>query len=659
MSDVRNEVVAQGTPVRLRGVVTFFDERLYSRFIQDSTAGIYLQFPTNATPPSLISGQIVEVQGTVNPGEYAPVVMVDTVSVLGQASLPEPKRVTYEELASGAEDSQFVAIEGIVHTWEELPTGGYYRVDIATGGGRVTVFVPRAAVPHPESLPDCQVLVRGVGSTKFNHQRQLFALRLMVPRPEDFIVEKSTQADPYAIPVHPIASLLRFTPRDTYGHRVRVAGTVVYYQPGERLFLQDSNHGVEVQTPELVPLQLGDRAEALGFARQGDYTPLLQDAVFRRTGSGPPLAPADLSLDEVLKGDHDSQLIRVTARLLERALQGPAQRLVLQTSNLVFEATLNQGTNEAAQPQIANGSVVAVTGVCRIDPGDWEPGANWRAKSFSVLLRSPDDIQLLEAPPWWTLRKVLWILGLLGFVLLAAFAWVGVLQRQVTERTRELAEQIQQRELADRRREIEQERARLAQDLHDDLGSRLTEVNMLSTLVRSHTTSPEEKERYLREMTETARHMVTSLDEIVWAVSPRNDTTASLASYFGAYAQRLLDIASIACGLEIAEDLPLHPLDPKFRQELFYAFKEALTNVVRHAVATRVCLRMSVTDGLLIVEVADNGHGFRPGPHPAGEDGLKNMNDRLQSLGGRCEIVTEPGQGTTVRFRAPLPRRLL
>jgi signal transduction histidine kinase len=253
----------------------------------------------------------------------------------------------------------------------------------------------------------------------------------------------------------------------------------------------------------------------------------------------------------------------------------------------------------------------------------------------------------------------LWIAGALGFVALAAFSWVAVLRRQMTERTRQLEIQIQERQRAERWREIEEERARVAHDLHDDLGAGLTEVNMLSSLVKSQATSGEEKRRYLDELTETATRMVTSLDEIVWAVNPRNDTMASLASYFGSYAQRLLDLASVSCGLDVAEDLPDYPLDPKFRQQLFLAFKEALANVVRHARATMVWLRISVRDDQLVVEVADNGRGFDVSERRAGADGVANMKERLQALGGRCEISSEPGKGTTVRFQAPLPRRLL
>ncbi|HXS68338.1 MAG TPA: ATP-binding protein, partial [Candidatus Polarisedimenticolia bacterium] len=305
-----------------------------------------------------------------------------------------------------------------------------------------------------------------------------------------------------------------------------------------------------------------------------------------------------------------------------------------------------------------NGSRLRVTGVCRIEPGEWQAGDNWRAKSFSVQLRSPGDVVLLQAPPWWTLKRLLWMAGALSFVTFLAFVWVVVLRRRVAERTRELEVQIQKRELAERTREIEQERARVAHDLHDDLGSGLTEVNMLTTLVKSPATSGEEKRRYLGELEDTARRMVSSLDEIVWAINPRNDTIASLASYFGSYAQRLLDLASIACGLDIQHDLPEYPLDPKFRQEIFFAFKEALTNVVRHSGATQVWLRISVYDDGLIVAVSDDGHGFDAKNRQAGEDGIDNMKDRLKSLDGTCEITSD-AKGTTVTLRAPLPKRLL
>ena len=497
-------------------------------------------------------------------------VVVDRVATNGVALLPTPKRVTYEELASGVEDSQFVEISGIVRSERWLEDSQYHLIEIAAGGGRLLIYAKKLPVNNPAELVDSTVRVRGVCSTQFNHQRQLFAIRLMVPRAEDLTVEVAAAANPFAAPAQPIGSLLQFAPRATYGHRVKVAGTVIYFDPGTVFFLQDGGRGVEVRTKEQELPQVGEQVEALGFVSQGDYTPMLQDAVYRQIPGQPPVPAAPVSLDEVLTGNYDCQLIQVSARLLDRALHGPEQYLILQSSNFIFQASLKQAGGQDSFARLENGSRVAVTGVCRIVPGEWTAGEGWRAKSFSVLLRSPADVAVLASPPWWTLRRVLWMAGALGLAALLALGWVMVLRRQVAERSRELEDQIRQRQLAERRREIEQERARLAQDLHDDLGSRLTEVNMLAALVKSPATSGEEKAKYLTELNDTARHMVASLDEIVWAVNPRNDTIASLASYFGAYAQRLLELAAVACGLDIAEDLPDHPLDPKFRQELFY-----------------------------------------------------------------------------------------
>ena len=131
-------------PVRLRGVVTFFDTRLYSRFIQDETAGIYLF--DSAIPLELKPGQVVEVEGATSPGEYAPIVVPERVRVVGEAPLPKPKVVTYEQLASGQEDSQFVEIAGIVRSVNLHEASQHHLIEIVTGGGRISVYARQLPV---------------------------------------------------------------------------------------------------------------------------------------------------------------------------------------------------------------------------------------------------------------------------------------------------------------------------------------------------------------------------------------------------------------------------------------------------------------------------------------------------------------------------------
>jgi len=424
---------ARHFPVKLRGVVTFFDEGLFSRFVQDETAGIYFRGFTNSL--NLEAGQIVEVEGFAGPGEYAPLVEACHVRVVGKGSLPDAKSTSFEQLSTGQEDSQFVQVAGIVRSIQPEESSAYHRLEVATGGGRLTVYVRRLPAKKAEDLIDSTVKIKGVCSTVFNRKRQLFAIRLLVPRTEDLTVEKPAATEPFAIPAQDIGSLLQFAPQGSYGHRVKVSGTVVYQQPGSALYVQNGQFGLYVQTRQKTPLQLGDQVEVLGFPSQGQYTPFLQDALFRKSAAGEPPKPDVVTCDQALKGMHDSRLVRIEAKLLNRAQHSREQFLVLDSGDFIFHAYNEQQGRADSFAKIENGSRVAVTGVCLIEPGDWQAGENWRAKSFRLLLRSPADVVLLAAPPWWTLQRLLWMMAILCVIVLGASIWVGVLRRRVQEQT--------------------------------------------------------------------------------------------------------------------------------------------------------------------------------------------------------------------------------
>lgn len=647
------EQAQQPMRVHLRGVVTFFDESLYKRFIQDDTAGIYLQASTN-TPP-LIPGQVVDVEGVSSPGEYAPVIVPEKVRVVGQMALPMPIPVTYEQLASGQEDSQFVEITGVVRSVESLEGSQYHLIEITTGGGRLLVYAWKLPVEQAEKLLYSTVRARGVCSTQFNHQRQLITIRLMVPRPEDFAIELPAPEAPFAIAARPIGSLLQFAPQEAFGHPVKVAGMVICFEPGMRLFLQEGENGVEVQTKQRDALQLGDRVEALGFASQGDYTPMLQDAIFRKISSGQPVQPSPVTVDDALKGDHDCRLIQIAAKLLDRALHGSQRYLILQDGDFIFHAYLKQTEGSDAFVGLANGSRVAVTGVCQIDPGEWMAGKTWRAKGFSIELRSTDDVTLLESPPWWNLRKVFWMAGALGFAALAAFGWVAVLRRQVAERSQQLEIQLQERQRVERRREIEQERDRIAQDLHDDIGASLTQIALLSELAQKNFDKPLKAKGHLDQIFDTAGAVVRSLDEIVWTVNPKNDMLDLFIAYLCTYMPDYLRAAGIRCRLDLPMDVPAMPLPAEVVHHLYLIVKETLHNVVKHAGATEVWLRLRLEAGTITLTIEDNGRGFQTENTPAPDaNGLGNLNRRAGEIGGRCEQRSEPGKGTTVTFIVPL-----
>ena len=419
----------KGLPVKLRGVVTFHDEGLYSRFIQDDTAGIYLLSLTNL--PAFVPGQMLEVEGVTSPGEFAPVVRPTQVKVVGEGALPKAKPVSALDLVGGSEDSQFVEISGIVRSVRFEEETQCHLMDIVTGGERFTAYAKELPVTQLGVLVDSTVKIRGVCSTLFNRQRQLFGFRLLVPRPADVVVEQAAAGNPFDTPAQPITSLLRFTPQASYGHRVKVVGTVACQEAGRALFIQDAAEGLFVQTRLRLPVQAGDRVEVLGFPAKGEYTPMLQDAIYRKVGDGQAPVPAEVDLDEVLKGTHDCRLVKLQANLLERTQRGREQFLVLESGGFTFRAYFSQDADVTSLNHLLNGSEVSVSGICLIERGSgWQAGEGWRAKSFRLLVPNIGDVVVTKPPPWWTQPAKVRVAGIISVLVLAGLVLVDVLRRR-------------------------------------------------------------------------------------------------------------------------------------------------------------------------------------------------------------------------------------
>lgn len=464
-------------PVRLQGVLTFFDQSTpvkAFRFLQDETAGIYIYPPGDFT--NAVAGERVEVEGHTSQGEFAPVVDAERMRVLGPGNFPAAKPVTFQQLSGGQEDSQFVELRGVVRAVRMDDQMHYFVIEVATGEGRVTVRARQLPVNRSEDLIDSTIRVRGVCFTEFNRQRQLFNFGLLVPRPEDLVVTEPSPPNPFSIAAQPIKSLLLYRPQGAYQHRLKVVGTVTL-RYGDRLFIQDEGEGLCVQTRQTSQVSVGDRVEVLGFPARGEYTPIMENGLFRKVGVGPAVKAEKVNVDEALKGDLDCRLVTIEATLLDRAQHSQEPFLVLQEGGFVFHAYLRDYDSGANLESLQNGSKVSVTGVCLVEAGeDWHSGPDWRAASFRILMRAPSDLVVLKLPPWWTLRKLLWATGALVAVILGAFVWVANLRRRVRKQTIIIQEKLQA-EAALKERFLE-----LVENANDvvfthDLKGRLTSIN--------------------------------------------------------------------------------------------------------------------------------------------------------------------------------------
>jgi signal transduction histidine kinase len=206
----------------------------------------------------------------------------------------------------------------------------------------------------------------------------------------------------------------------------------------------------------------------------------------------------------------------------------------------------------------------------------------------------------------------------------------------------------------ERQRALERERARIARDIHDDLGSNLTHIVMLGESARSGLGNPQQAAPDLDELCHTARDLTLQLSEIVWAVAPEHDTLDSLANYAGKFAHDFLGRAGIRCRLDLPLQLPVLTLASPVRHNLFLAFKEALHNAVKHSAAKSVLVSLGLDPGAFTLLIEDDGRGFRPAAAAGTGNGLANMQRRLADIGGQCQIESEPGRGTRVRFTVPL-----
>jgi PAS domain S-box-containing protein len=445
-ADVRQltpEQAARHLPVHLHGVVTIFDLSQYFRFIQDDTAGIYFTLDDASNYPGLKAGVEVDVEATTSPGEYAPIIVPQHIKILGQGTYPAAVPVQFVQVASGEEDSQFVEITGLVRSVEWDSAARYFTIELATGGGRLTAVAANVPVFNSNTLVDSVVSIRGVCVTRFNTQRQLFDTRLLVPRAEDLTVLTPALKDPFAVPTRQLEQLLQFTPQGSYSHRVKVRGTVIY-RSEDALYIEDKTEGLFIQTRQVGSVFPGDQIEVLGFPAKGEYTPMLQDAIYRKVGSGELPVPDMVTADDALNGKHDCRLVKIEATVLDRARHSREQFLVLQSHGFIFHAYLQRNGTGTDFAYLENDSKVAITGVCLIERGNnWYYGTDWRAKSFRILMRSAGDIVILQRPPWWNIKRMLWALGLLCLVVLTAFAWVGILGRRVRKQTAIILRQLQ------------------------------------------------------------------------------------------------------------------------------------------------------------------------------------------------------------------------
>ena len=639
----------QALPVRLRGVVVDEAEpRARAAILWDRTAGIYVSSSGNLFAP-FRRRDVLEIKGVTSPGEFAPCILASEVQKVGTNAPPAPQPVTYQQLITGSLDAQYVEITGVVRQCTPATDGGgTWRIVVAADGGLVPVRIPLPQDPQIQA--DTEITIQAVCLYQFNQKRQALSPVLQVPRGVAVQVKKFPPADPYAEPLRSSDSLLQYSPEISFGHRLHVRGVVTHSQPDALVWIRDASSGLRIQLGDTNDLQPGDEIDALGFAVYGSSAPVIEDAIYRKISLAP--RPLPLLLTNVTEAaDHQDDLVSLEATLAEVQPSVDGVILTLKQKNTDFKAVWKSSPAANRPPAWQPGSRVRVAGICVVPYDDSHPVMGiWHPVSFQILLRSPDDLTVLQSPPWWTARHVVYLLGLLtGASVLVSGVILLVARRRLNDQARRRA--MAEAEFS----AILNERNRLAREIHDTLAQGLTATSVQLQLVKIHAGGASAAaDQHLDLAQQMVRESLEEARNTIWNMRPQVLETGDLVTAL----KNILQQMSAGNGLATYFDITGRErrLPAVIENNVLRLGQEAVTNAVKHAQAKKISVWLEFGEKHFALVVADDGRGFDPAkpPRSAGGFGLLGMRDRAKELKGRLDVLSPPAGGTEIHLWIPL-----
>lgn len=631
-------------PAELVGVVTATMPSGAFR-LHDGDLGIYVtRSPIGQT---LKPGERVRVSGVLRKAGFSPWVTPHVVERLGQGEFPAAAPASYPVLASGAADNQWVEIEGIVRGVEVPAPRDFVVLDLGMEGGTLRVLVNHEPGENLAELVDATVRIRGVAAVTVNKHKHVVEPSFRVPGRQHIAVVAPAEPDAFAKPLVPLQQALRYSLGAGGGHRIRTRGVVLRRLSETMFFVRDDDVGLKVETSAPVDFKPGDMVEAVGFPVMWEGMAVLQKAVCRAVGHVAEPAPARPELAALRSGALNSDLVRIEARLVDWVAAGQGVTLILQTGDQLFKGLFNQPKGQPLRLPEKN-SLVNVTGICVIS--ELEDVWFYQPRSFLVLLADLADLELVQAPPWWTPERLRFALIVAGAVLVAAAGWVWLLRRQI-ERKRAVIEQ-QARHAA-----ALEERSRIARELHDTLEQGLTGLSLqMKALETDLAATPHPA----RSRLQAARQMLRQSRALA-----RNAIRELRTEAVPARLEGLVDgLRRIAAGwnhsgalrIALAIEGEARPLPPGVEHHLLGIGTEAITNAVKHGRAETIRVAVEFRAAEVVLRVEDDGAGFDPAQewqHTSGCFGLLGMRERAREVRGELRIDSHPGQGTVVLVSAP------
>jgi diguanylate cyclase (GGDEF)-like protein len=449
--------VRKGIPVAFEATVTYYNRSDVDLFVQDGADAIYVETQPNQ---DLVPGDRVLVRGKTRKSFNVDIVG-DAISVLYHGTVPAPATTDFVHLIRGEMDCRLVSIHATIRSADIFNFGrghGIY-LRLLTDGGIVDATVLQTDTRLDELL-DAEVQVSGVVSGRFDNKMQLVGILLEVPSLADVKVLRRAPESADSLPMTSMANVLSAYDSSDRTSRVRVRGTITYYQPGSAAVLQNGATSLWISTHASYPMRVGDIAEATGFPDARDGFLKLLDGEVRDTNVFDPVPPAAATWHQLStwnSGDpdgHQSDLVSFEGEVAASVRAGSQDEFVLASNGKLFTAIYRHPPGSGPLPamkQIAAGTRIRVTGICVAEQAD-SVDPTQQELPFNILLRSYDDIAVVAGPPVLNVRNLIVLAAFLLFLLFAAGVRAWITERRIRRQNAKLAS-------------IERSRARILEDI--------------------------------------------------------------------------------------------------------------------------------------------------------------------------------------------------
>lgn len=631
-----------------RGVVTFND-RVFNQdylVVQEQESAVLVSGgETSDFQKQLKVGELVELGGALHPGKLLPGLAPLVITRLGWHPMPAPIPDSPGFSPAVNRAGKWCELEGVVHA---VNTNG--TLSIVGRYGPACLWIGRTPADQLARFTDAKVRGRGVLLADLIEDPLL-----LIPSRSFVEVEEPAPEKPFEVNTRPISDLAPEVMGASWAHRVKVAGEITY-RDARSFFLQDASGGIRVLTSSRPGVTIGKTVEVLGFPTMKGAARTLADAVVRPAKFDQQIQPKNLDLSEALSAWQNATLVAVTATLLAQKTNGGSQVLELQEQQRVFAATLTDGNGHL--PALPPGSRVRVVGVC--DNGTTSPLASEKPvraqylASLNLLMRSPSDLTVVSGPPWWTWQRTVALVGTLLTMIAVTLLWVHLLRRRL-ERQR-AAQLAFSRHVLER---LEDERRRIAVNLHDSLGQILLAIKNQTLLAIQRPPNEQELRQRLDEISGASSQAIDEVRQITHGLRPYQLDRLGLTQAIRASISRAAGNNSISFATRVEDIDGLFDKDAEIH--VYRIVQEAVTNVVKHSGATEAAVVIKKRAATVSLSIRDNGRGFdaaKPLSDSRGLGyGLSGITERVRILGGTLTIDSRPGQGASLAVEVPMLNR--